>query len=83
MDTPLADENYPELSRNSFDGCFKMLLKGRVQLVQASQSELLAILKSINIDAQLIANTKVVVLETSNYLAFSNQVPDPVVQQWN
>ncbi len=82
MDTPETKRNYQDLSRNTFKKCFKMLLGKRVKLAQASESELLAILQNAEINPDLIQNTKVYFLKSTNYLAFSNQVPDRVVQQW-
>ena len=63
--------------------CFKMLELGRVDLTVISINSINAVLEEANISKEKIINTNVLLSKTIGYIAFSNQVPDYIVNKWN
>ncbi|MDF1552630.1 MAG: transporter substrate-binding domain-containing protein [Deferrisomatales bacterium] len=74
----LAERGFENLvMADSYDGCIKMLLLGRVDLAPLST------LSSANADEQrTLRNTGVLMMESQGYIALSKDIPDAEVQRW-
>ncbi len=82
-DTFLTEKNFPNIYRSSsYEACFKMLVNKRVNLTPISHNSLIPVLKKANISPDLIRRVPVLLFENQGQLAFTNLVPDSVVQQW-
>lgn len=75
-------KGFHQIIQHNHKGCFRMLIKKRVDFVAIANLELDSVLKSSNIERELIQNTSVYLYETEDSLAFANQVPDSVVRNW-
>ena len=73
------DNMYPV---TSYTQCFEMLKAGRVNLTVPGDTPLLERLRDAGISPDEIQQTPVVVMKSSGFLAFSKNIPDEVVRQW-
>lgn len=79
----LKKNNFKNLiSVNSYAQCFKMLKKGRVALTSSSLLALPQRLKDANIQNDTIKRTPVFLFKTQGYLAFSKDISDEKIHQW-
>jgi len=79
----LQKNGFDNLTRNnSYAGCFKMLAHKRVGLTPSSVLSLNERLKAAGISPQDVERTPVLLFNTDGYLAFSKNVSDDVVKQW-
>ena len=79
----LQKSGFDNLMRNnSYAGCFKMLAHNRVSLTPSSALSLNERLKAAGISPQDIERTPVLLFNTDGYLAFSKNISDDVVNQW-
>ena len=66
----------------SYTQCFQMLKAGRVNLTIPGDTPLLERLREAELSPDEIQQTPVVVMNASGFLAFSKNIPDEVVRQW-
>lgn len=67
---------------NSYVQSFKMLQAGRVKLAIANDRSIDSLLKMAAISPADIQQTSVVALQSTGYLAFSKNISDDIVLQW-
>jgi polar amino acid transport system substrate-binding protein len=62
--------------------CFKMLGVQRVKLVVASEFDLTGLLKKASVSPNLVQKLYFPLHHIQGYIAFTNNIPDRVIQQW-
>lgn len=79
----LLNKHFSNISANiSYLACLKMLENGRIDLAPLAESSLLTRTTQANVDINNISNTKVLLLDSEGYLAFSKSVPIETVLKW-
>lgn len=69
-------------SHTSYVGCFRMLKAGRVALTVSAESTVAKKLQQTGISPDEIWQTPVILLESGGYIAFSKNISDRVIRQW-
>jgi len=70
------------VTNNSYESCFQMLKDGRVDLTPLSESALAAMLAKTHIEYSSIHKVPEVLLQSQGHIAFSLDIPDTVIRQW-
>ena len=79
----LVKENFKNIYQNSSGAaCFKMLAAGRVTLVSSDIHSLKSKLRLSGIPEEKIRQTPVIVHKSQGYIAFSNNISNDVIMQW-
>ena len=79
----LKKEGFVNLYRShSYTSCFQMLARKRVTLTPSSVLPLAQRLKDADISPQDVKRTAVFLFNTEGYLAFSKNIEDDVIRQW-
>lgn len=82
-DQILSRMNFTRLERNnSYDGCLKMLVAGRVKLVAVSSFELDKKLDLAGVPHDAVRQLPIVVNDSPGYIALSRSTPDTEVKRW-
>ncbi len=83
QDKFVTKNGFEKIIRNTYDGCFKMLLANRdVDLVSISATDLQGVLKQANIDPDLIQKSPISLFSSEGSLVFSNQISDEEIDKW-
>nr|WP_321256214.1 transporter substrate-binding domain-containing protein [uncultured Pseudodesulfovibrio sp.] len=70
------------ITNNSYENCFQMLKDGRVDLTPLSESALDAMLAKTHIKHSNIHKVPEVLLQSQGYIAFSPDISDAEINQW-
>ena len=70
------------LENSSYSQCFQMLAAGRVSLTPSAEGSLGSKLKKAGVSPDQVEQTPVLVSKVGGYIAFSKNIPDSVIQQW-
>ena len=82
-ETILRKNNFTNINTNyNYEGCFKMLAAGRVNLTPKATSTVAKTIERAGIDPNKIQQTPVVLLESEGYIAFSKNISDATIQKW-
>lgn len=82
-DTFLTEKGLNNLYRNiSYVGCFKMLAAKRLSLTASNILALPERLESSGLFVKDIQQTPVKLFETQGYIAFSENIPDKIIEKW-
>jgi len=79
----LKENGFDNLNRNgSYTACFRMIGLARAALTPSSTSPLDQRLKDASITRLDVQRTPVMLFKTEGYLAFSKNIKDSVILQW-
>ena len=82
-ETILRKNNFTNIHTNiSYIGCFNMLKLGRVSLTPSASSTVSEKLEQAGISSDQIRQIPVILLEAGGYIAFSKNISDEIIQQW-
>ena len=82
-ETILRENNFTNINTNpSYIGCFKMLKAGRVDLTPKASSTVLKTMERAGLSPDKVHQTPVVLLESEGYIAFSKNIPDKIIKNW-
>lgn len=79
----LENKGFTNLSLNTNNGaCFQMMKMGRIQLGTSSGYGLMNTLNSAKMSMDEVRKTSVKLLDNEGYIAFSKDVSDKIIRQW-
>jgi polar amino acid transport system substrate-binding protein len=82
-ETILRKNNFTNIHTNhNYIGCFKMLKLGRVDLTPTSGRTGLRTIERAGLSPDKVQQTPVVLLDSEGYLAFSKNIPDKIIKNW-
>lgn len=82
-DQILTQLGFSRLTRSfSYEGCLKMLVAGRVELVVSSSLDMSRKLKDAEVSSREVSQLPVVVNSTDGYIALSRDTPEGEVRRW-
>ena len=82
-ETILRENNFTNINTNhNYIGCFKMLKAGRVDLTPKASMTVLKTMERAGLSPDKVQQTPVILLESGGYIAFSKNIPDEIIKNW-